>query len=307
MPKWFLFVLLILANLIWSGSFPATSVASQSIAPTLLVMCRLLIGGAILSPFIWIHKRRAGALPPFRSLLRTAILGLLGFTVPVTLETIGIHRSSPALGAVSIALEPLFTLLVAALLYRTKLGPVRWFAMGIAAVGAWVIAGCPRPGFVGYLLGDVLMLIAVLCYAVYNAVSGRLTADVPPTVATSVMLLTSGIGCIPLFWLTGHHFPRHLSTPAVVSALFLCVLATAGAYLVWVIVLQDHDVSSAAITLYLQPIFGVLLSIAIVHVRPEWYFYVGSVLIFGALFLGRNRAVQSRAANAPDIGGITNE
>lgn len=288
-PKWFLFVLLVLANVIWSGSFPATSLATQSIAPTLLVMSRLLVGGAILFPFIWLDLRRSGQRPSWSSLARTALIGLLGFTLPVTFETVGIHVSSPALGAVSIALEPLLTLLVSTILYRTRLGAARWIAMAIAAVGAWIVAGCPRPGFAGYLLGDILMLIAVLCYGVYNAVSGRLTGDVPPLLATSIMLLAGGIGCVPLYFATGHPWPHHLSMLSLASAVYLAVFATAGAYLVWVIVLQDHDVSSATISLYLQPVFGVLLSIAIVHVRPTWYFYAGSVLIFGALFLGRNR------------------
>ncbi|GLF99980.1 EamA family transporter [Alicyclobacillus hesperidum subsp. aegles] len=288
MPKWFLFTLLILANLIWSGSFTATSIAAESIAPTLIVMARMLVGGLLLSPALFAHRRNSNSWSLAKA-IRIALLGLLGFTLPVTMETIGIHISSPALGAVSIALEPLLTLLVSSVIFHTRLGPRRWFAMGLAAVGAWVVAGCPRPGVSGYLAGDLLMLCAVVCYAVYNAVSGRLTADVPATGATSIMLLAGGVGCVPLFWASGHPWPHHVSPASFWSLVFLAVLATAGAYLVWIVVLQDHDVASAAITLYLQPVFGVLLAIAIVHERPSLYFYIGGVMILLALFLGQYR------------------
>ncbi|WP_134159070.1 DMT family transporter [Alicyclobacillus sacchari] len=288
MPKWFLFTLLVLANFIWSGSFTATSIAAESIAPTLIVMTRMVVGGMLLSPALFIRPRNGSEWNLLKA-VRIALLGLLGFTLPVTMETIGIHISSPALGAVSIALEPLLTLLVSSIVFHTRLGLRRWFAMALAGVGAWIVAGCPRPGVSGYLAGDLLMLGAVVCYAVYNAVSGRLTADVPATGATSIMLLAGGVGCVPLFLLNGHPWPHHVSPASFWSLVFLAVFATAGAYLVWIVVLQDHDVASAAITLYLQPVFGVLLAIAIVHERPSVYFYAGGVMILLALFLGQHR------------------
>lgn len=298
-PKWFLFSLLILANLVWSASFPATSLATQDVSPILLVMTRLTIGGFLLSPFIFIHARR-GELR-IRGVWRSAVLGLLGFTVPVTLESAGIHSASAALGAISIALEPLLTLVVFAVILRSRLHYRQTIAMFVAAIGAWTVAGAPRPGFVGDVRGDLYLLAAVCCYAFYNALSARMTEDVPATAATSVMLLAGAVGCVPIFFVTGHHVPSHLSFAAFWSILYLSVLATAGAYLVWLVVLQDHDVSSAAISLYLQPIFGVLLSILIVHARPAWYFYVGTGLILCALYLGRRPSSNESPAEKPHV------
>ncbi|WP_206831449.1 DMT family transporter [Alicyclobacillus fructus] len=287
-PKWGLFVLLILANLIWSASFTATGLAAVSFSPPVIVMARMIIGGLVLLPFV-VRDLRQGVWT-WKKVLRVALLGLLGFTVPVTMETEGIRVSSPALGAVSIALEPLLTLVVSAFAFRTPLGPRRWLAMLLAAAGAWVVAGCPRPGFTGYLLGDLLMLGAVACYAIYNAISGRLTADVSAAGATSIMLLAAGIGCVPIDAWTGFAWPRHVTPASLWSLVFLAFFATALAYLIWILVLQDHDVASAAITLYLQPVFGVLISIAVTGERPSALFYVGGAMILVALFLGQHRS-----------------
>lgn len=250
-------------------------------------MARMIIGGLVLFPFV-LRDVRAGAWT-WKKVLRISLLGLLGFTLPVTMETEGIHVSSPALGAVSIALEPLLTLVVSAIVFRTPLGARRWFAMMLAATGAWIVAGCPRPGFAGYLLGDLLMLAAVTCYAIYNAISGRLTGDVPAAGATSIMLLAAGIGCLPVYAWTGHAWPHRITQASLWSLVFLAFFATAAAYLIWILVLQDHDVASAAITLYLQPVFGVLLSIAITGERPSVLFYVGGAMILLAVFLGQHR------------------
>ncbi|WP_062307907.1 DMT family transporter [Alicyclobacillus sendaiensis] len=287
MRKWGLFALLIVANLIWSASFTATGLAAESFSPPLIVMARMLVGGMVLLPFVARDVRLR--MWTWKKILRISLLGLLGFTLPVTMETEGIRASSPALGAVSIALEPLLTLVVSAIAFRTPLGWRRWFAMILAATGAWIVAGCPRPGFAGYLLGDLLMLGAVACYAIYNAISGRLTADVSAASATSIMLLAAGIGCLPVYAWTGHPWPRHVAHASLWSLVFLVFFATAAAYLIWIFVLQDHDVASAAITLYLQPVFGVLISIVVTGERPSALFYVGGAMILLAVFLGQDR------------------
>ncbi|WAH40906.1 DMT family transporter [Alicyclobacillus fastidiosus] len=293
-PRSVFFALLIVANLVWSMSFAATSVATGQMSPIFLTMTRLFVGGTILFPFVIRALRRNRAAMSARAMTRSALLGLIGFTVPVTLETIGIHASTAALGAVSIALEPLFTVLIAAVVLRQRLSTRRKIAMAMAAIGAYVVGGCPRPGVAGYALGDVLLLLAVLCYACYNALSASMTENVPASAAMSIMLLAGFLGCTPLWVISGHPWPHHLGTGPLLSLAFLSLCATAGAYLVWLFVLQDQDVSRAAITLYLQPIFGVLFSIVITHTAPTLFFYVGASLILMALYLGRN--VEPRAA-----------
>ncbi|WAH35900.1 DMT family transporter [Alicyclobacillus dauci] len=293
-PKWMLLVLLLIANLIWSGSFPATSIATNWMSPTLLSTVRLLIGGLVLFPFVVRARRRNREALSAVAVMKSAVLGVIGFTLPLTLETFGIHVSSPALGAVSIALEPLLTVFLTSVVYRQRLGVHKRLAMGIAAVGAYVIAGCPRPGFAGYMLGDILLLLAVLCYATYNSLSSRMTQNIPATAATSIMLLAGFVGCVPLWVLSGATIPHHVADGPLVALLYLSLLATAGAYLIWLFVLQDQDVSSAAISLYLQSIFGVLLSVLIVHTRPSWFFYTGAAMILAGLYLGKNepRSIQ---------------
>lgn len=290
-PRAILFSLLILANLVWSGSFVATSIATRQMSPTFLTMTRMFVGGVVLFPFVLIAFRRNRAAFSRSALIKSALLGLIGFTFPVTLETIGIHASTAALGAVSIALEPLFTVLIAALFLHQKLSGKRKFAMALAAIGAYVVAGCPRPGVAGYALGDALLLLAVLCYACYNAMSSRMTEDLPASAAMSIMLLTGFLGCVPLWLLSGGAWPHRLSPGPLLALVFLALLATAGAYLIWLFVLQDQDIARAAITLYLQPIFGVLLSIAILKTHPTLYFYIGAFMILVALYLGRHKEV----------------
>lgn len=284
---------LIVVNLIWAGSFPATSIAVRHLSALLLTTVRLGVASVILLPLLRLPA-------PLRWDRKTigmcAILGFLGFTAPVYLETEGLALSTPAMAAVSIALEPLFTALIAAVMLRERIPGNRRFALLIAMIGAWAIAGFPRPGTPGYAAGDVLLVVSVICYGLYSVYSKRLTVRIPSHSAAAATLLAGFLTSLPVWLLTGHAWPRSLPASGYVSVLYLALFASAGAYLLWLYALESFRASVAALFLYLQPVFGVILSILIVGVRPPTYFYLGGGLILLGLFVGREKSLEARAS-----------
>lgn len=292
--QYFGVVAIILANFIWSGSFSATAIAVQGMSPAFISMVRLGTGALVLSPFLRMPK---GSRWDWKTIFRTLSLGAIGFAAPVYLETVGLALSTPALAAISIALEPLFTVVMASLLLRERLNWSRRFALGLAFVGAWAIAGLPRPGKAGYLAGDVLLIAAVFCYAIYNAFSKRLTVQLSSAAATSATLWGGFLSSIPIWWMTGADVPHSLRFADWTALLYLALVATASAYVLWMFALKAIPVSQAALFLYMQPVFGVLLSVLIVGTRPGWYFYLGATLIFFAILLGR----EQRARRSPAV------
>lgn len=281
-------IAVLIANLIWSVSFPATAIATRHIPPLFLTMVRLGTGALILIPFL--------RLPRHTRWDRTSVglsflLGALGFTAPVYLETKGLAVSTPALAAISISMEPLFTVIVAAVMLRERVPWIRRIALLLAFVGAWAIADFPRPGKSGYLAGDLLLLLAVSFYGFYNAYSRRLIERVPASAGAAATLLTGFLVSIPVWLFTGAAIPTEMTGADWGSLLYLAIVSTGGAYLLWMLVLQRIQVAVAALFLYLQPVFGVVLSVIMVGTRPSLSFYIGSVLILLAIFLGRQKAV----------------
>jgi len=289
---------LIFVNLIWAGSFPATAIVVQKMPSVLLTLLRLGTASIILAPFLRLPK---GSRWDIRTIFLSVLLGIVGFAMPLYLETEGLRLSTPAMAAISIALEPLFTVIIATVMLREWLPKRRGFAFLLALFGAWAIAGFPRPGAPGYIVGDLLLLLAVLCYGVYNAYSKRLIDRVSASAAASVTLLTGFIATIPIWFLTGAHIPHEFNRADWIALLYLALFATTGAYLIWLFALKSLPASVAALFLYLQPIFGVILSILIVGTRPPAYFYLGSVLILLAIFLGRQSKADTRAENSVQL------
>lgn len=165
----------------------------------------------------------------------------------------------------------------------------RRVALLIALIGAWAIAGFPRPGSPGYAIGDVLLVLSVICYGLYSVYSKRLTAYIPSHSAAAATLLAGFLTSLPIWFLSGHGLPKSVPVSGYIAVLYLALFASAGAYVLWLYALQSYRASVAALFLYLQPIFGVILSMLIVGVRPPAYFYVGGALILFGLFVGREK------------------
>ncbi len=279
--------MLIFANLIWAGSYPATAIALRGFHPLFITGVRLGIGALVLAPFLGWQRNRRTWRWTVPLLLAGLVMGIVGFTLPVWLQAQGVRLSTPGLAAISIALEPIFTVIIAARVLRQKiLGRQAW-GLIVALVGSWAVAGLPRPGAAGYWSGDLILLAAVICWASYNVYSEPLTVRLPAATSTAATLLAGFLTTLPLIVGTPDTVPTRLLPGPTVALAFLALLATAAAYLLWMLAMERVSVSDAAIYFYLQPLAGVLLSVLIVGTPVTRPVIFGSLLIAVALILGK--------------------
>ncbi len=278
--------ILVAMNLIWAGTYPATSLALRGMTPEFLTMVRLGVGALAFLPFLRLTR---GKLWDVKLGLLALGLGIVGFSIPVYLQSLGLFLSTPALAAISIALEPLVTMVIAAMWLQEVFGRGRKWALVMAVVGAWAVAGFPTLGHAGYAYGDLLLLVAIGCFAVYNVFSARLSQVVGSSTATAATLLGGFIGSVPIWLATGARTPHTWIHGELWALLYLSILATALAYFLWMFSVRRVPVSLVALFLYLQPVLGVLLSVIITHTQLSFSFFVGALLILGALFVGQER------------------
>lgn len=278
---------LVLMNVIWAAAYPATAIALHGMTALFLTMVRLGVGALMLIPFLWVGSRGRWSM---KALWMALGLGIVGFSLPVYLQSMGLYLSSPAMAAMSIALEPLATAVIASLVLREALGRGRKWALAVAVIGAWAIAGFPTIGHLGYLRGDIVLLGAVLCFATYNVFSSRLVGILSAPTANTATLLAGFLGVLPIWLLLGGKAPRTWVHGELWALLYLAIMATAVAYYLWMFAVSKVSVALAALFLYLQPIIGVLLSVWLTNTALSNSFYIGSALIFLALYLGRDRS-----------------
>jgi len=75
----------------------------------------------------------------------------------------------------------------------------------------------------------------------------------------------------------------------VAGVLFLGIISTALAMLLWNYAFQKLPASTAGLTFFAQPVTGTLLGTIFLGETPGILFFAGAILIAGALVVGRNR------------------
>lgn len=274
---------LVLMNAAWALGYPFTAVVLSKghVSPSLLTAVR--IGGAalIMAPFL---RRVTWSKAIF---VRGLWLGTLGFAVPIWLQIRGLGETDPAIAAVSVALEPLLTTLWAALVDRQRVTRWQYGALMMAVMGSWVLTGLPRPGHLKDVAGDLMLILSVVVFALYNVYSPRLSRDLDASGAAALSFLMGFVASAAIWLIGGAPLPSAVSWSVGLSGGYLAVMGTGLAYWLWLYVTRDGSVTVSALFLFIQPLFGSLLAIMLGQVALSVALVAGGLTILVAMYLGQ--------------------
>lgn len=280
---------LVLANALWAGTYTAGKIALRELSPVELNAMRFTLATLMLSPVL---VRGWRTLPKDRrTLLKLGQLVLLGFVLNKAFEYFGLALSTASDVALLIATESIFTALLSWTFLRERVTRSGVAALLVGLLGAYLIV---ERGFVPSLgaggstrvIGDLLVVFSLLVEAGYT-VSGKTTlTTVPPLLFVSITLAGSLFVWIPAGAVavaqTG--WP-HLTLAGILAVLYMAGVATVTGYWLWFRALSVLDASTAAPTLFIQPLLGTALAIWLLHDVLSWATLVGGALILGSLVL----------------------
>lgn len=204
-------------------------------------------------------------------------------------------RSLPLTTAYAITfVAPLLVTAMAVPFLGEKVGPRRWFAIGVGLVGVLVIL---RPTGEGMLtLGGLAVLLAAVCYAA-SAITVRLLARTDSTQAMVFWLMAlMALGSALLVWRDWRPIqPAHLWIIAGVGvAGSLAQVALTEAF-------RRGEASLVAPLEYTALVWGTLLDATLWGVLPDRVTWIGAAIIVasGLYLLRRERVQPGEAASAP--------
>ncbi len=238
--------LLVLINVLWSGSSVASKNALSDFGPITLALVRFLPSGLLL----FCIELRQGHRPNYarRDLPPLVALGAFGVALTYVVFYAGVRRTTASDTSLMFACEPLLIALFAVVFLRERLHGVQWVGMFVGIYGIWLIAG--QAG------GNVLALAGLAIESSVSVVGKQLTSRYRGlTLCASEMLI--GSACMAPFamWECATH-PPHVTRGGVLSALFLCLVCSAFCYGVWYRLLERFPVSAMGAFILIQPLFG---------------------------------------------------
>ena len=287
---------LIGAMAIWGLNVAAVKQLTESFDSALLAAVRMAVALAALTGIV-LWRRCAFAAVTGKQPCSLLLCGVLMVYLNQLLFAEGLQRSTATNGALIMALSPLVSALLAAVVFREKLTLQRLLgvALGFGGVAAVVLshpgAGLSRAG-----TGDLMLVAAVVSFATGGAVVQRLARGMHPLViswaiylvGTCMLLAQAAFGSRALD--LASLFPGWWQW---VLILFSGVFATAISNLIWNRAIATIGVARTAVFLYWVPIFGVLFAALLLGERLTLWHLGGFVAVMAGTYLGTRQPIPS--------------
>lgn len=280
-------ILAVVIGALISGAAAAISKKGLvEIPPLSLVALRFWVAALCVLPF-FIHKR-GHKLPQMRVLTPISLFA----TLNVTFFIVGLNYTTANVGSVIYAVVPLLTAILLYIFYKEKLAQKKILAICIGFVGVAFITMLPliekgHP-FVGTLLGNLLLALAVISWSFYMAFSKHLQRTFSPLIITSNFVFVSAIVLTPfLLWDIQNHFGwwEHVTGWGIFSVLYMAIPMTLGGYILNQYAIKHGGAILASTTFYLIPLIGFGVNFLLLGELLTPGFILGSLLALLGTYL----------------------
>ncbi|HEX4486200.1 MAG TPA: DMT family transporter [Terriglobales bacterium] len=307
---WINFAALVLVNLLWAAQYPAYKIAGDNMEPAALNFWTLVFASLLLLP-LWLRERskHKAEIKPFqwKTLREYCLLGVLGILPPSVMLTWGIAHSSASNAAILSLTIPVLMTGLGIVMLGEKLTIMRGLCLILGVIGTLLISAndLANASFNrSLLLGNFVLLLAGLGSAFYNTYSKDLLSRYSELQVLLYSYVVAIAGCAiisagyeskPFYRITGY------SSATWLAVAVLGVLSWGVAMILWMWVLNRLEVGQVSTSIYLLPLFGLILSVVTVHDRITLPQLIGGALTVagtGALTLYEGRRTAQLTAGA---------
>jgi len=257
--------------LLWGSAVPFINLgyrlfaieSGQTATQILFAGCRFTLAGALTVAFASIGQRRF-VMPRAGSWLKAAKLALVQTVVQYVFFYIGVAHTSSVKGSIIQGLNAFVAILVACYLFRSeRMNALKWLG-GLLGVAGIVLVSLDGTGLDASfsLTGEGFMLISMVASACSAGLIKRYGQGDDPVALSGWQFMMGGAAMALCAFAAG----GRLCPQEPLAALVLLYLAalSATAYTLWAVLLRVNPVSHVAVYTFLQPIFGVALSLLLV-------------------------------------------
>ena len=288
------FTLLAGASLIWSAQGTAVKFLDRNMGPIAITFLPFYITTLLFVPLL-IRKRRAnpGAVrPTWSDWGKFALAGVLGQVLAQLGMTWGISRSLASNGAVLNLMIPVITAVLASFMLREKLSLLRIASLAIGLVGVLLMSmeDLRHVSFLDmkFLVGNGLILVGFFGSAFYNTYCKGLMKRFQEIEILIFSYITASLASIPLLiWAEPFHWSvfHTFDWKSWLAFAFLAILMYGASMLFFFTALEHLDVTVASVSLYMVPIFGVLMAAVVLGERLSALAMAGSGIVLVATIL----------------------
>ncbi len=290
-------LLLLLASVIWGLAFVAQRVGMRHVAPLTFNGVRFALGALVMVPMlVWglPGRPRQPRTVPVSRILRGGLLAGMVLFVGATLQQYGVVFTTAGKAGFITSLYVVFVP-VLGLLIGQRTGRAMWGGVLLSGAGLYLLSA---RGLVGIALGDGLVLIGAVFWAMHMLVIGRQAQEVPV-----LELAVTQFSVVAVLSLAGALIFETMRwsgiRAAAVPILYAGLLSVAVAYTLQVVGQTRAHPAHAAIILSLESVFAAVGGWIILSEGLSLRALAGCALMLAGVLL----AQLSPATKKADISG----
>lgn len=282
--------LMFFAILLWSINFSFVKVALYEFTPLGFNGIRLIFASLLLVLFLSVSRES------FRitkiDFWRLVALGIVGNTAYQMLFIHGINLTTASNSAIIIATTPIFIALLSFLLKHERLNWAAWTGIFISFIGFYFVM-TKQPGSLSLngkgALGDLMILVGTLCWAVYTVFSLPLLKRISPLKLTMYTMITGTVFFLPFCVKDMIDLPySQISLKAWAALVFSGLFALSVCYVIWYYSVKRVGNSRTSIYDNLIPIFTIFFAYFLLDERISLLQGAGTMVILCGVYLTRS-------------------
>jgi drug/metabolite transporter (DMT)-like permease len=287
-PHVILYGLITLMLVCWSGNYIAAKIVFRELPPLLTMCWRTIISALLIIPIYWLQSRKAEPAWTWREARIVFVMGVFGTTMNQFFWTIGVARTTVVHSSMIMGTTPLWVLLMARGLgieriTRSKVGGMAIAMAGLAMLQIFrpsVSANGPT------LEGDFLVLLCALALAGMTAFGKRWK---PKSGGIRIAGMGYGVGALllaPACWIASRGFNyRAVSAAAWAGVFYMAAFSSIVGYLIYYYALARISASRIAAFQYLQPVFAIVMAMAILGEELTAPLMAAGGIIFAGVYV----------------------
>lgn len=269
---------------VWGSTFVSSKVLlNAGLAPAEIFLIRFIM--AYVCICILCHKKMFA--DNFKDEMTLLGLGVMGGSLYFLLENVALQYSTSANVCILVCSTPLVTAILLSLFYKSERLSVKQILGSLVAfVGMSLVVLNGQLVLHLNPIGDALAFGASVSWAFYSLFMRRIMSHYDTDFITRKVFAYGLLTIIPYFIFVEPMSVsiEQITSPVVIfNLLFLGLVASTGAYLLWNWVMKELGAVKSSNYIYLQPLVTIIVAAVVLDERITWMAIAGAVILVAGM------------------------
>lgn len=284
-PAYFKYWLPLPAIIFWGASFIATKYLLDELTPEAIISMRLLLAIILLSLIALLTKKDFTInLKSHLWIFFLALIAVFHLWIQIT----GLKFTTASNTGWIIGTAPIFMALLGYIFFKEKLNLLKISGIIIAMFGLLLLVGKGNISNIDLIKnkGDLLVLSSSFTWGIYSMVNKKVSLNYSPMMTILYLFIMMAVIIIPFnLNLKTYNSVIHLSAVGWISILFLGLLCSGAAYVIWAYSLRDMDSAKVGAFLYFEPFVTVISAWLFLKEEISLLMLLSGLIITAGVFL----------------------